>query len=37
VEYLQGVQTALDIEMNYLRAVADFNQAFAGLQYVLNQ
>jgi cobalt-zinc-cadmium resistance protein CzcA len=37
VAYLQALQTALDIEMNYLRAVADFNQAFSSLQYVLNQ
>jgi len=37
VEYLQGIQTALDIEINYLRAMADLNLAFAGLQYVLNQ
>ncbi|MCF0059650.1 CusA/CzcA family heavy metal efflux RND transporter [Dyadobacter sp. CY356] len=37
VEYLQGIQTALDIDMNYLKAVADFNQAFASLQYLLNQ
>jgi cobalt-zinc-cadmium resistance protein CzcA len=37
VEYLQGVQTSLDIEMNYLKAVADFNQAFNSLQYLLNQ
>jgi len=37
VEYLQANQTALDIETNYLRAIADFNQAYAGLQYLLNQ
>lgn len=37
VEYLQGIQTALDIEMNYLKAIADFNQAYVSLQYLLNQ
>ena len=37
VEYLQANQTALDIEMNFLRAIADFNQAYVGLQYLLNQ
>jgi len=37
VEYLQANQTVLDIEMNYLRAIADFNQACVGLQYLLNQ
>ena len=37
VEYLQANQTALDIEMNYLRAITDFNQAYVGLQYLLNQ
>jgi cobalt-zinc-cadmium resistance protein CzcA len=37
VEYLQGIQTALDIDMNYLKAIADFNQAFVSLQYLLNQ
>ncbi len=36
VEYLQANQTALDIEMNYLRAIADFNQIYVGLQYLLN-
>ncbi|MBE9464971.1 CusA/CzcA family heavy metal efflux RND transporter [Dyadobacter subterraneus] len=37
VEYLQGIQTALDIDMNYLKAIADFNQSFVSLQYLLNQ
>jgi len=37
VEYLQANQTALDIETNYLRAMADFNQAYVSLQYLLNQ
>ncbi|WP_159467260.1 CusA/CzcA family heavy metal efflux RND transporter [Dyadobacter sp. 3J3] len=37
VEYLQGIQTALDIDINYLKAIADFNQAFVSLQYLLNQ
>lgn len=37
VEYLQANQTALDIEINYLRVMADYNQAYAGLQYLLNQ
>lgn len=37
LEYLQGIQTALDIDMNYLKAIADFNQAFVSLQYLLNQ
>lgn len=37
VEYLSGIQTALEIEMNYLKAVSDFNLAYVGLQYLLNQ
>ncbi|GLU54867.1 acriflavine resistance protein B [Dyadobacter frigoris] len=37
VEYLQGIQIALDINMNYLKAIADFNQAYVSLQYLLNQ
>lgn len=37
VEYLQGMQTALEIQTNYLQAINSLNQAAINLQYLLNQ
>lgn len=36
VEYLQGLQTALEIQTNYLQAINNFNQAAINLQYLSN-
>ncbi|MES2777448.1 MAG: CusA/CzcA family heavy metal efflux RND transporter [Bacteroidota bacterium] len=36
VEYLQGLQTALDIQKNYLQAVNNYNQASINLLYLTN-
>jgi cobalt-zinc-cadmium resistance protein CzcA len=37
VEFIQGIQTALDVQTNYLNAVSNNNQAVINLQYLLNQ
>lgn len=37
VEFIQGIQTALDVQSNYLSAVLNYNQAVINLQYLLNQ
>jgi cobalt-zinc-cadmium resistance protein CzcA len=37
VEFIQGIQTALDVQSNYLSAVSNYNQAVINLQYLLNQ
>jgi len=37
VEYLQGLQTALDIQKNYLQAVNNYNQASINTLYLTNK
>lgn len=37
VEYMQGLETALDIRTNYINAVNNYNQAVIYLQFLLNQ
>lgn len=37
IEFLQGIQTALDIRSNYINAVSSYNKAVINLQYLLNQ
>lgn len=37
VEYVQGLDTALGIRLNYINAVNNHNQAVITLQYLLNQ
>ncbi|MCW4467672.1 CusA/CzcA family heavy metal efflux RND transporter [Flavobacterium sp. MFBS3-15] len=37
IEYMQGLETALDIRTNYINAVNNHNQAVIYLQYLLNQ
>ena len=36
LEFIQGIQTSLDIQSNYLNAVSNYNQAVINLQYLLN-
>jgi cobalt-zinc-cadmium resistance protein CzcA len=36
VEYLQGMQTASDIQKNYLQAISNYNQAYISINYLLN-
>ena len=36
VEYLQGLQTALDVQKNYLQAINNYNQTNINIQYLLN-
>lgn len=36
IEFIQGIQTSLDIQSNYLNAVSNYNQAVINLQYLLN-
>lgn len=36
VEYIQGLETALSIKMNYINAINSYNQAVINLQYLLN-
>ncbi len=36
VEFIQGIQTALEVQTNYLNAVSNYNQAVINLQYLLN-
>lgn len=37
IEFIQGIQTSLDIQSNYLNAISNYNQAVINLQYLLNQ
>lgn len=37
IEYLQGIQTARDIQRNYLAAILRHNQSVINLQFLLNQ
>jgi cobalt-zinc-cadmium resistance protein CzcA len=37
IEYLQGNQTVLEINSNYLLSIYNHNQAVINLQYLLNQ
>jgi cobalt-zinc-cadmium resistance protein CzcA len=37
IEYVQGLETALGIRLNYLNAINKHNQAVINLQYLLNQ
>ena len=37
VEYVQGLETALTIRINYINAINNYNQAAINLQYLLNQ
>lgn len=37
IEFIQGIQTALDIQANYLNALSNYNQAVINLQFLLNQ
>lgn len=37
VEYVQGLETALDIRTNYINAVNNFNQTVINLQFLANQ
>ncbi len=37
VEYVQGVETALEIRTNYINAVNNFNQTVINLQFLANQ
>lgn len=37
LEFLQGVQTSLDVQLNYVSAVSSYNRALINLQYLLNQ
>ncbi|WP_116787673.1 CusA/CzcA family heavy metal efflux RND transporter [Flavobacterium psychrotrophum] len=37
VEYVQGLETALTIRINYIDAINNYNQAAINLQYLLNQ
>lgn len=37
VEYVQGLETALGIRMNYINAINNYNQTVINLQYLLNQ
>ncbi|HEY1056096.1 MAG TPA: TolC family protein, partial [Emticicia sp.] len=36
VEYLQGLETALSVQQNYLKAINQFNQNNINIQYLLN-
>ena len=35
VEYVQGLQTALDIQKNYLQAINNYNQTVINIQYLI--
>lgn len=37
VEYVQGLETALEIRTNYINAVNNFNQTVINLQFLANQ
>jgi len=37
VEYVQGLETALDISTNYINAINNYNQTVINLQYLVNQ
>ncbi len=37
VEYVQGIETALDIRLNYNEAINNYNEAVINIQYLLNQ
>ncbi|QEE50806.1 CusA/CzcA family heavy metal efflux RND transporter [Flavobacterium alkalisoli] len=37
VEYVQGLETALNIRINYINAINNHNQAVINLQYLLNK
>ncbi len=37
IEFIQALQTSLDIRANYLNAILSYNQAVINLQYLLNQ
>lgn len=37
VEYVQGLETSLDIRINYINAINNYNQAVINLQYLANQ
>lgn len=36
VEYLQSLETVLNIEQNYLQAINTFNRSVINIQYLLN-
>lgn len=37
VEYLQGIQTALDTQISYVNVLNQYNQSVSAVQYLLNQ
>ncbi len=37
IEFIQGIQTSLDIQANYLNALSNYNQTVINLQFLLNQ
>lgn len=37
VEYVQGIETALDIRLNYNEAISNYNETVISIQYLLNQ
>ncbi|MFP5438802.1 MAG: CusA/CzcA family heavy metal efflux RND transporter [Bacteroidia bacterium] len=37
VEYVQGLETALGIRMNYINAINNYNQVIINIEYLLNQ
>ncbi|MES2587720.1 MAG: CusA/CzcA family heavy metal efflux RND transporter, partial [Bacteroidota bacterium] len=37
IEFIQGMQTSLEIQGNYLIALSNYNQTIINLQYLLNQ
>ena len=37
VEYVQGIETALDIQLNYSEAISNYNQTVIDIQFLINQ
>ena len=37
VEYLQGIQTALESQISYVNALNQYNQSVSAIQYLLNK
>ena len=37
IEYVQGIETALDIRLNFINAINQYNQTIINLQYLINQ
>ncbi|MBK9183090.1 MAG: hypothetical protein IPM83_08210 [Ignavibacteria bacterium] len=37
VEFLQALQTATDVQLNFLQAVSQINQAVVNINFLINQ